>query len=362
MPRGFVRAAEPHSGFPPPPISGTPGVWTNVTPGGVDLDSTHNSNDNAGVQDVLAHPTVPGLFYAFICYQGCWASSDYGLTWTKQSPAGGPLDFGKSWGSDIAPDGSYMLATLGSSAEGTPEGRRCIFKSTDAGVTWSRSADTGHDPYNVNICPFDKTQALACTHDDDSVLMSTDSGGTWSAAVDTATGGTGGYLSYLQDASHAIYVGQDSDDVYLLTKSGTWSSAAIATLANAGHGHGAYQGYRDAISGRYYHPSGSNTGEDGIWTSDDNGATFTQRYSASGESAIVATTSTLYSFFSFPNGNSGAAPHFTTSLRSSGTSWAANTAPSGMTNGAKRMAAGTDGAHWVILAGCWNGGIWRYVE
>lgn len=342
-------------------ITGTSGVWTNVSNGSWDLDSTHNSNDNAGVQDILADPVTAGVFYTFLCYQGCWKSIDYGLTWAKQSTAGGPLDFGKPWGQDIAPDGSYMLATNGNSAEGTPQGHACVFKSTDHGVTWSRSADVGHDPYNVNICPSDQTQALVGSHNDDAVLMSTDSGATWSLAISGMTGGTGGYVQYLQDANHAIYIGQDTDDVYLLTKSGTWSSAAIATLTNAGHGHGAYQGYRDPTSGRYYHPAGSNTGEDGIWTSDDNAATFTQRYSASGESAIAATPLTLYAMFSFPNGNAGANPRFTTATRSGGTSWATNTSP-GMSNGAKRFAVGTDGARWVILAGCWNAGLWRYIE
>jgi hypothetical protein len=42
--------------------------------------------------------------------------------------------------------------------------------------------------------------------------------------------------------------------------------------------------------------------------------------------------------------------------------WAGPTVPSGMTNGAKRFAVATDGSKWVVVAGCWNGGIWRYVE
>ncbi len=343
----------------PPGIQGTAGAWTNVTPGGIDLNAASNGGDNFGVQDVLAAST-PGTFYAFACYQGCWKSTDYGLTWIKISPNGGPLDFGKAWGQDIC--ATYMLATLGNSGEGTPEGRRCVFRSTDGGVTWNRSADTGHDPYNVHICPFDNTQVLAGTHDDDSILMSTDSGVTWSVAVDIGTGGTGFYVQYLQNSSTAIAVGQDSDDVYRLTKSGTWSSSAIASLANAAHGHGAYQGYRDPTSGRYYHPAGSNTGADGIWTSDDDGVTFTQRYSNSGESAIAATATVLYSMFSFPSGGGSTPPKYTTDDRSDGTTWPNGVTPAGMTNGAKRFAVGTDGARWAVLAGCWNGGIWRYVE
>jgi hypothetical protein len=343
-------------------ITGTSGVWTDVTPGGIDLDSTHNSNDNCGVQDILVAATNPSVMYALTGYQGCWRSLNYGLTWTKQSTGGGPLESGKAWGSAISSDGSFMLTALGNSAEGSPEGRRCIFRSTDGGVTWGRSANTGHDPYNVEICRFDNTRCIAGTHDDDFMLESLDSGVTWGDALDVGTGGTGGYVSYLQDANHAIYVGQDSDDVYLLTKSGTWSAAAITDLTNAGHAHGSYQMFPDDARGRFYHPAGSNTGADGMWTSDNNGANWTRRYSTSGQVAAIATATNLYGMFSFPNGNPGANARWITSARSDGVTWAGPTVPSGMTNGAKRFAVATDGSKWVVVAGCWNGGIWRYVE
>jgi hypothetical protein len=36
--------------------------------------------------------------------------------------------------------------------------------------------------------------------------------------------------------------------------------------------------------------------------------------------------------------------------------------PAGMTNGSKRASVTFDGTRYIILAGCWNAGIWRYVE
>jgi hypothetical protein len=33
-----------------------------------------------------------------------------------------------------------------------------------------------------------------------------------------------------------------------------------------------------------------------------------------------------------------------------------------MTNGSKRASVTFDGTRYIILAGCWNAGIWRYVE
>jgi hypothetical protein len=343
-----------------PLIQGTSGVWTNVTPGGIDLDPTSNSNDTFGIQDILADPVTSGVFYAFTCYNGLWRSTDYGETWTRRSTVGDGIDFGKAWGGAIAPDGT-IYTTLGNSFQGSPEGRKCVFKSTDGGINFTRSSNTTKDPYNISLDPNDPTISLCGTHDDDSVLESTDSGASYSVVLDIGTGGTGGYVQHLS-STKAIYVGQDSDDVYLMTKSGTWSSAAIATLANAGHGHGAYQGYLDPTTQRYYHPSGSNTGNDGIWTGESPWTSFTQRYSTSGESAIIATASTLYAMFSFPSGGGATNPRFTTDARSDGTTWAAPTDPTGLDNGAKRFAVGTDGVRWVVIGGMWNHGIWRYVE
>lgn len=341
-------------------ITGTSGVWTDITPGGIDLNPASNGNDNFGIQDPLADPIVPGRFYLGTCYNGLWWRPGFGMPWSRRSTVGDGVDFGKMWGMAIAPDGTIYTA-LGGSLQGTPEGRKCIFKSTNGGVSFTRSTDTTKDPYNISLDPNDPTISLCGTHDDDSVLESTDSGATYSVVLDIGTGGTGGWVKHLS-STKAIYVGQDADDVYLLTKSGTWSSAAIATLANCGHGHGAYQGYLDPITQRYYHPSGSNTGGDGIWTGETPWTTFTQRYSASGESAIIATTTTLYAMFSFPSGAGATNPRFTSDDRSDGTTWATNTDPPGMDNGAKSFAVATDGTRWEIIAGCWNHGLWRYVE
>jgi hypothetical protein len=343
-------------------IRGTVGVWTDVTPGGIDLADSSNGGDNFGVQDVLADSSVAGAFYVFTCYNGVYESTNYGLTWTKVSGSSA-LDFGKAWGSAIAPDGSYMLASLGNSTEGSPEGRRCMFRSTDKGRTWTRSADVGFDPYNADVCAFDSTKVLIASHDNDHVGYSSDSGVTWTDTGAVGAGGTGGYVQFLHDSSTAIYVGQDTEDVYRGTRSGSsWTWGAIADLANAGHAHGVHQMYYDASNSAFYHPAGANNGQDGIWRSTNNGVNWTRVYSTELESAIAATATTMYSMRSFPVGSASYDPKFTTALRSAGTSWAVATSPSGMTNGAKRFATGTDGTNWVVIAGCWNGGIWRYRE
>jgi hypothetical protein len=48
--------------------------------------------------------------------------------------------------------------------------------------------------------------------------------------------------------------------------------------------------------------------------------------------------------------------------RAAGTPWTALTTPAAMTNGPSKAAVTFDGSHWVIVGGCWNGGLYRYAE
>ncbi len=113
---------------------GKVGVWENVTPATVSLDQkTPGGGDNYGVQDVLADPVRPSDLYAFICYQGVWRSTDFGMTW-KQVNAG--ADWGKPWGTAIDPNLAREPATAPALYAGVSNAIGFL-KSLDFGVTWS---------------------------------------------------------------------------------------------------------------------------------------------------------------------------------------------------------------------------------
>lgn len=348
-------------GVIPPPanlITGTSGVWSNVTPGGLSLVGADNGGDNYGVQDPLADPLVPARFYAFTCYNGVWESTDYGLTWAKVS-TDGKTETGKCWGSGIAPDGSYMLCTIGNSATYPTH----MLRSTDRGRTWTASASLGANPYNAMVSPYDATRAVCAFHETNHVFESLDSGVTWTdmGSVNAAITQSG-YVFYVQNSDTLIYIGGDTDPSYRGTKSGgTWTWTLITALNLAGHQHGSCQLFYDATNSAVFHAAGSNNSHDGIYKSTDNGVTFTNVGFTTVEASIVGTASTLYAMWAAPLNTGSVDPKFTTAPRNPGTSWATTTSP-GMVNGAKRMAVGTDGSRWVVLAGCWHGGIWRYVE
>jgi hypothetical protein len=357
---------------PPQTITGTAGVWTNVTPAGINLTAGYsqtvvpgNVDDNYGVQDVLQDPANPSHFYAFVCYQGCWKSTNYGLTWTKVSGTS-VLDGGKNWGSGIAPDGSYMLNTCGNNFSGSPEVRRSFQRSTNGGVTWVQSADVGGDPYNVTVSPFDNTRVIAATHDNNHLLESTDSGVTWTdhGTVNAAIVHSG-YVHYMHNSDTVLYVGQDGENTYRGTKSaGTWTWTQVTDLNDAGHYHGTHQIFHDAVNGAFFHTAGGGSTE-GIFKSTNNGVNWTRVYSTTEQTTLTGTPTMLYSMFAGPINGGSLNSNYTTATRNPGTSWAVSTDLSqtvGMNNGAKRIAVGTDGSRHVLVAGCWCAGIWRYIE
>jgi hypothetical protein len=343
-----------------PQINGPFDTWIDVTDGGIDLNVASNGGDNYAVQDVIAHPTKPKRVFAFICYQGCWRSDNYGQagSWSKVSITAN-ADAGKNWGGDIAPDGSYLIMAQSS--------RNAFLKSTDDGVNWVVTGGTGVEMYNAAISPFDKTRVVGTSHafGNKKMYESLDSGDNWSDMGEINASVTqSGYISYLHNSDTVIFVPESAGQgCYRGTKSGgSWTWSAIATLADVAHAHGSHQIYRDPITGYFYLPGGDNGGDVGIFQSTDNGVTWTQIYSTNVANAIIGTGTRLHAMYSFPIGSGSTSPQWTYAPQSTATGWAAPSTPSGMVNGAKRFAILSDGFHKAIIAGCWHGGIWMRVE
>ena len=107
--------------------------------------------------------------------------------------------------------------------------------------------------------------------------------------------------------------------------------------------------------------NGTYRGNQGVFKTADAGKTWTNVYAKC--NGVIGTPTTLYASFGFPG-----APGFSTdpllsrAPRNPGTAWTLMAKPAGMTNGSKRASVTYDGSHYIILAGCWTAGIWRYVE
>jgi hypothetical protein len=323
------------------PAMGTPGVWENVTPGSFDLKSSF------GVQDVLADPTSPGTFYAFVCMQGVWKSVDWGATWSHVSTDGN-IEKGKPWGEAIAQDGSYMLVGNGNVNGGA-------WRSTDHGATWvPHDMSQDNDPYMFDIDPADKNHVISSMHNGQNIFESTDGGVTWADKGPSGAGGSN-YVFFITKTNW-LTVSQDggtSGTRRTTNSGGTWTK-----VGDMVHAHGNEQIFIDPNNSAIY--VGSHAG--GVYRSTDGGASFSQ-VSNIRSSGVFATGNRIYSTDPGANGG-GTAPMAQSASRTNGADWAAITVPTGMTNGAKRAATVLDAksGKWVVVTGNWNAGIWRLIE
>ncbi len=103
-----------------------------------------------------------------------------------------------------------------------------------------------------------------------------------------------------------------------------------------------------------------------MWRTNDAGLTWNKMYSASDPhlyaAGVVGTKSTLYAWDSGSNsaGIGGASVH--KAARMPGTQWAPVVTPADMNNGPTSVAVTYDGAHYILVGGAVDAGIWRYVE
>ena len=170
------------------------GVWTDVTPAGIDLNPASFNNDNFGVQDIVADPARPGDLYAFTCHQGVWKSVDFGQTWTQVNTGtnGATLDAGKLWTAAIDPDASRDPNTPPTLWTATGNAAAGVWKSVDGGVNWtSYAVDNttatsasgnnyfGNDVYALDVDPNDALHLIAGFHGYPGISESIDGGRTW---------------------------------------------------------------------------------------------------------------------------------------------------------------------------------------
>lgn len=376
----------------------SPGSWINVTPPGVRLNGDYvfsgGQDFNYGAQEVVADLNNPGTFLVQVTYQGVWRSQDYGATWTRLGDGNGPMDNGRA-ALSIAPDGSYILATLLYPLNGFSNGAWKSLSPNNGGGTadlgaqsnWRRISIPGvpDDDMGVfHIDPADKTHVIGQPHTvTGSFYESNDSGETWVAHAMPPNSGSnnncGACIAKLNLINSTTLVatydfGASANSVninpQLGKKSGSnWSWSVVSAKNEAGAStsgqqtfHGSQQVFVDTVNSAIYLG-----GSEGVHRSADGGATWTrlatpQNYSES----IVATPNNIYSASAFA-GTDGFQNDFQHAPRASadhGSAWVSGTTPASMTNGwlGAAVAQDTNSSKWVIVAGCWDAGIFIYVE
>lgn len=348
-------------------ITGTSGVWTNVTPADMNLavdlsgiSSNPTANDSFAAVGGAADLSRPGVGYVGGCYQGVWRTADYGASWTKTFTATGGFD-GCPWTCRVAPDGSYVIFLNG---YGRDLG---LWKSTDQGVSFTNVLPAGDVEADVHINPSDSLQVMSMPHGNGATWHeSLDGCGSWTdhGSLTPGDGCNGGVF-----VSSSVYLARGPLGLFRMVKSGgSWTSTL--TLAIDGP-HGGTSFWRDAVN-QFIYVGGvdSSDGRQKIWrtTFASGGAVWTVVDDALGGGGYATCTiwgsaTKIFAHANFAtHGTWG--PTARQASPSAGTVWtdAAANFNAGMINGAMQGFSMTDGVRTCHIGAFDNAGIWRYIE
>jgi hypothetical protein len=278
---------------------------------------------------------------------------------------------------EIAPDGSYILSTLLYPINGFSNG---CWKSVapaqagdpELGKVWRRievpNVPAGDDMGAYRIDPLDKTHVIALPHTGTgNFYESNDSGETWTA-VPVSSAGAPARL-HLIDSTTVLSVydwGSGINPRLGKKAGGTWTWQEVVTKDESGAAVAGQTSFHSDQQMLVDEAAVYTGGPEGIHRSTDHGATWVKLSTPiHGGQGLVATATKIYSTASFAVNTGVFAPGFMVAPRSPGfpgSSWTAPTTPAGLTNGWLKAGVATDGAHYVIVAGMWNAGLWVYVE
>ncbi len=374
------------------------GVWESVPlPGYADPDT---------VETVLADPVRAGDFYAFVGSNNgptikVYRSTDFGVTWENRNTTAAIT--GNPWGASIDPNPHRDPTTIPTLWSPSGYGALGAWKSVDGGVTWVRSTgcdaafgpynpygDTLTDLYHVEILPDDPPNHILATYhyafknaSDGGFGESWDGGGSWVVHPPPAGIGTSHYVIPIGATTWAV-IAQDNNGnsgIWRTTtagrvggtagakyRDGTISAAAWTMVDTLEHVHGSHQNL--VLGDGTILVTGGTTGA----RSTDQGATWTHftsgswaaphQFEGSDMSNLAVTSKFVYT-------NWLASPTLARAPLANPVgpeNWdiAYCETPAGMHEGGAPfgMASSYDPAlgKWVIVAGTYHSGMWRYVE
>lgn len=354
-------------------ISGTAGVWTNVTPAGVSLalDVTaspnwtgHMGTDAYGVAGLCGDPSRQNVAYFGAAQQGMWKTTDFGLTWAKcnTGPGGSILD-GHCWSIAIPSTGDYILANNGYGTNGG------CYRSTDGGASWTQviSGDVNY----ITISDTDPLHVFALPHGPD------DATGNWNESFDggrtwlnhgAETPGIFGDGAFLNDQT---YITQTPNGLFRGTCPGygqawTWTENALQLSGP----HGGTRMMRDGVNGYFYvggQEVASGRGRIYRCTLADGGQNWTQLDDSTGGSygpaTIFASQSKIYAQGNYATHDPYGPIAIVADRANAGAGlWSIFSLHASMNNGAHAACTRTDGLRTVLLCSNENAGVWRYIE
>lgn len=343
----------------------TVNVWTNVTPASVPWPD--QINGSYGTETVGVDPMQPSDLYANFNQQGIFKSTDYGATWN------GPINTGTN-GSDVTGDGNMTVASGGAGKPailyvGNVHNYSGFWRSTDGGVDWQTfniaPAASRQDVYPPDVDPYDPQHIVVTGHEHTATYESKDGGQTWSnVTMDPGMNAGTGYAFFVNTGTAAttaqtlLWIGQGSAGTWRTTNDGTnWTRVDLNNFPGADG-----QLYQPG-NGVVFMAGGGSALGNGILRSTNYGQTWTHVGPNVSESGVFGTPNHVYAMTGSACVPCSQSPSLEVAPQPGTSGWAGSSTPSGMNGGGYSDAAVTyDGTHYIIVASCWDRGLWRYVE
>ena len=352
-----------------PPVS--TGIWTNITPPNISVNTSLGGGNNYGVVSLVVDP-ANGHVYAGACYQGLFKSTDHGNTWTLVSTGANSADVNSArpWALTLDPavrDGSGHPMLVTTNGYGTGN----IYYSLNGGVDWSiqtvpSTGGLSGDLYGIVLDPNRSGHYLIGMHTNNAIIEAQYTAGTWTfpTVLTTANpqtpwllGSTGAWFGNVSSTWFAS--SDNATGVYCTTDSGaTWT----LVLPNSGMTHGGEYALV-SINGRLWF-----AGSTVMFATNSTGANAgTTATGASGWSQItsppiyyetvVTDGTTIWTAQSYPllGGFGGTWMSYPVSAGVSG-SW--TTSSIGTVCGP--LQGGYDPINNIMYGGCMSGGVWAY--
>ena len=333
------------------------GVWTNVTPAGMDSADLAPTANAFGPGAVVADPAHPSDLYVGGSKSGVWKSSDYGFTWKALSKSVPDTARGVT----IAVAGTTPATVWGA-------GYNEIWKSTDGGMTFTKT-QLNVSLYSLQVDPNDPTHLISGLHEADGVYESTDGGIVWKNVSGTGFpgGGVSWYPFFVKTGVNAttrttwFAIAQNGASAIMTSDSGAhW---AIPTGLNGlNHPHGNAQIFQ---SGNSLFVGGVGGPGQGVYRSTDLGVNWARVDSGSKPEAVVwGSAKNVYAMYAWACANCNLGTNAEMAPLP-GTTWTAVTTPAvpaALNLGPNSVAVTYDGTHYIFTAVMWSLGLWHYIE
>ncbi len=245
-------------------------TWTFLGP--KPMSSEYWSGEgNAGGRTVsiAPHPTDPNTCYIATASGGIWKTIDGGTNWTPLTDTLATMNHGALAIVTQAPSTLYAgTGEYGSGSDGDG-----IFKSSDAGVTWSKVCDDsqiGNQVSSIVVDPLNASNIHATGSN--GYWRSTNAGASWTQLQ------TGSCASVVLDAVNPqnVYVGRNAQGIYKSTNGGTSFTKLAGGLPTSGFSS-VYLTICNATPNVLYAVLLGSGGLQGLYRSADSGATWTKK-------------------------------------------------------------------------------------